>query len=98
MLLLQQSPLLPDYRVSIEEDFYVGIRKNLCSDVTAFHHHTTPSPHFALTQDHPFTHFGMNRHAGSAFGDVSLAHTLRDIAPIQQNAVAAQRGLKLDSR
>src|SRR5713101_592719 len=35
-MLLLQSPLFADYRVGIQEDFYIRVRENLGSDVTPF--------------------------------------------------------------
>ena len=97
-LLLQQPPFLANVRVGVQEYLQIRIRKNLGSNIAAFHHNAAARTEFALASHHPLPYFRMHRNFRSGIRHIRFAYTLRNVTIIEQDAIPRAGGFQRDTR
>src|SRR5262249_1259790 len=95
---LQEAPRTAGLRRGIEEDFDLGLRKNFCAYVPAFHDYAPARSHLLLAPDHPLADRRMHGNLRSSFGDGLAANTIRYVLAIEQHAIPFLARHKLDAR
>ncbi len=93
---LLETPVAANFGSGVEEDFDLGIGKDLGADVAAFHDDASGHSESALLGDHPGAEPGVDGDAGGGGGDVGLADAAADVHFVEQDAVAIAIGFEGD--